>query len=272
MYSAREVINKLNNKGYDIELRKLNYYVSEKKMIELNKGKNAYTNENIDDIEKILILKKTNLKLDEIKDIIKDNSLEEIKRNYINPYNYIFNNQTSQINCATNKYIDQYSKTSIANCNFGYPYKVGDIIDTPYNPWDINNPWDKHIIRDKTTPLITKPHTDPVIGNRNLVIESLNTSSSLVKKSILIMNNEIKINVIYKDRLCDDNFIKDIIKFIKFTLNDIKEINENKEYIITNSSEFVLDSGDTIAFLNYDKYKDFREEIIDYINFKMSKF
>lgn len=81
MYSAQEVSDILKNKNKEISKRTVNYYAFEKKMFEVGGGRNCFTDEDINKIENILLLReKTSYTLEQIKTIINTKSDDEIKR------------------------------------------------------------------------------------------------------------------------------------------------------------------------------------------------
>lgn len=80
MYSTSEVSEILKKRGYDISSRSINYYVYDKKMFEVEKGKKSFTES---EIEKLILIKDlqqyTTFNLSKIKKIISNYSIEEIK-------------------------------------------------------------------------------------------------------------------------------------------------------------------------------------------------
>lgn len=74
-YSTNDIINKLKQEDdIDISARTINYYAYDKKMFpDLQKGKNCFSDREVELIKRIVYLKnRTSLSLDEIKDCIQD--------------------------------------------------------------------------------------------------------------------------------------------------------------------------------------------------------
>lgn len=92
MYSAKELATKLQNDGFNITTRTINYYVFEKKMFEIsNSGRNVFTDTDYNKLKAILFLKEnSNLSLEEIKNEILTKTYDEIVNskvsNVINTY------------------------------------------------------------------------------------------------------------------------------------------------------------------------------------------
>ena len=80
MYSAKELATKLQNDGFNISTRTINYYVFEKKMFEIsNSGRNVFTDNDYNKLKAILFLKEnSNLSLEEIKNEISIKTYDEI--------------------------------------------------------------------------------------------------------------------------------------------------------------------------------------------------
>lgn len=79
MYTAEKVSEILKEQGYDIKKRTVNYYAFEKKLFEVESGKNSFTDESIKKIKYIRDLQQyTNYNLNQIKVIINTYSDEEI--------------------------------------------------------------------------------------------------------------------------------------------------------------------------------------------------
>lgn len=81
-YSAEEVAKILQSEGYDISKRTVNYYAFDKKLFEVKEtGKNCFTDEELDKIRGIRILREyTNFTLNQIKEIINQYPLPEIMK------------------------------------------------------------------------------------------------------------------------------------------------------------------------------------------------
>lgn len=79
-YTVEGLSKLLKDLGYDVSTRTIKYYAYEKNMFpNLKAGKKSFTKAELDDIIKIQKLKNcTSLKLDEIKDLIKEKSIVEI--------------------------------------------------------------------------------------------------------------------------------------------------------------------------------------------------
>lgn len=98
MYSAKELATKLQNDGFNISARTINYYVFEKKMFEVsNSGRNVFTDTDYDKLKAILFLKEnSNLSLEEIKNEILTKTYDEIVNSKVSTVlNTYTNNFTS---------------------------------------------------------------------------------------------------------------------------------------------------------------------------------
>lgn len=81
-YSASEVAQILTNEGYkDVSKRTVNYYAFDMNMFEMDSsGKKSFSEEDVDKIKAIRLLKlHTNYTLNQIKTIISQYSLDEVK-------------------------------------------------------------------------------------------------------------------------------------------------------------------------------------------------
>lgn len=79
MYNADEVAKKLQEEGYEINKRTVNYYAFEKKLFEVEGGKNCFTDKEVKKIKYIKDLQQyTTYTLQQIKDIINRYTDEEI--------------------------------------------------------------------------------------------------------------------------------------------------------------------------------------------------
>ena len=91
-YSADEVAKILSSAGYKITKRNIYYYAFEKNLFDVSgKGKKCFTDKDLDKLQAILILREriTNPKekyLENIKELIKKHSLEELIRKYPEPH------------------------------------------------------------------------------------------------------------------------------------------------------------------------------------------
>lgn len=101
MYSAKELATKLQNDGFNISTRTINYYVFEKKMFEIsNSGRNVFTDTDYDKLKAILFLKEnSNLSLEEIKNEILTKTYDEIVN--------------SKVSTVLNTYTNNFTQTEI---------------------------------------------------------------------------------------------------------------------------------------------------------------
>lgn len=80
MYSAQDVADILKKYNREISKRTVNYYAFDRKMFETESKKNCFTDEDVEKIENILLLReKTSYTLEQIKTIINTKTSEEIR-------------------------------------------------------------------------------------------------------------------------------------------------------------------------------------------------
>lgn len=87
-YTVEELSKQLKDMGYDVSSRTIKYYAYEKNMLQnLKAGKKSFTKDELDDIIKIQKLKNcTSMKLDEIREFIKNKDVFDIDNYIANQY------------------------------------------------------------------------------------------------------------------------------------------------------------------------------------------
>lgn len=186
MYSTSEVSEILKNRGYDISSRSINYYVYDKKMFEVEKGKKSFTE---NEIEKLILIKDlqqyTTFNLTKIKKIISDYSTEEIRE--------IIRNKIGNAESKGYSTLNSFNVSSISNNTFN---GLGGFNDFNHYP-----------IREVTSTKIS-------------------TSTNIFNKCIVLIDNEVIIKTnktIYNEELIKE--IKAFIEF-KLTNNKYIENND----------------------------------------------
>lgn len=97
-YTVEELSKQLKDMGYDVSSRTIKYYAYEKNMLQnLKAGKKSFTKDELDDIVKIQKLKNcTSMKLDQIREFIKNKDVCDIDNYIANQYcNTIFKSSSS---------------------------------------------------------------------------------------------------------------------------------------------------------------------------------
>lgn len=230
MYAVNDVSQILKNKGYDISTRSINYYVYDKKMFDIEKGKKSFTDL---EIEKLMLIKDlqqyTTFNLSKIKKIISDYSIEEVRE--------IISNK---IQNAENK---------------GY----SSLLNSSYSSSSDNF---QGIISKFDSGGGTYNSTSSLYTNEVFVPKSIELTKciTLIHNEVIIMTNK---------KSYSEEVIREIKSFIDFKLISNKYIENDDLYREVNLSK--LNNNDTIQFLNIEKYKNIRTQIIDFINYKISE-
>lgn len=204
-YTVESLSELLKNMGYNVSPRTIKYYAYEKNMLSnLKPGKKSFTKTELDDIIKIQKLKNcTSLKLDEIKEIIKDKNIQEVN-DYIagRYYKSCFDEKSAISNTmfsvANDNSMSFNSSLSCKDSNENFIKRSfsGD-----------NQAFHGGYIGDK----IVNPLDQYNINNKMPVINSCENKESVSKRTIKVTDD---ITLTITENI-DTKKLKEIINFIK---------------------------------------------------------
>ena len=203
-YTASKLSNTLQNLGYSVSVRKIQYYAYEKNMFpHLKAGKEAFSDRELEDVIKIQKLQKcTSLKLDEIKEIIKDKSIDDIDKYITGTYYSTFiPNLDSIDSCKRNlnsqsNYLNAFQANSFSSSNNG-------VCLSDYNNKSNLNSLDKYGLTNN----VSKYSLEACANNTSIKEEKIQNTENRV----ISVNKDITLTV---SSNIDNEKLKKIINFI----------------------------------------------------------
>lgn len=265
MYSANDVEKILKNEGYDVNKRTINYYAFDKKMFEVERGKNCFTEVEIQKIKFIKDLQQyTSYNLEQIKKIINtydENKIKEIIG--------------TKIDKAT---IQGYGSTaelikSSALQNSMYSNQFNPVLDCNYSSYDNN-----HNVKNNYDFLNRSSATKSSVSSS--VSSSISQDIGYLREVNPIMNNSYNnflnyifidkdIMLITKEKTINNDFLVEFNNFMK-TIKKNKKYIEDVTKLNSLNRELIL-NGDEILFLDYLNYSNDIKKILNFINEKIIK-
>lgn len=110
-YTVEELSKQLKDMGYNVSPRTIKYYAYEKNMLQnLKAGKKSFTESELYDIIKIQKLKNcTPMKLDEIREFIKDNDVLDVDNYIVKQYSTTISKSSSDSMSSANSYVNSFN-------------------------------------------------------------------------------------------------------------------------------------------------------------------
>lgn len=273
MYNAQQVEDILKKEGYEISLRKINYYTSDLKMVEVQNGKNCFTEKSIQQLKFILDLKNyTKYTLNQIKEILKKYSEEDIRElisKKINNNSLIAESKGyySSANSINSNSLNVESNfmnfMQSSNC------KGDSLIAGIEN--DISSNWNSETgVRNN---LLLSNSVDLDLQNGNMQMTSGNNIEYLNQNEYYTPDKNINI---YPNR--DVDTFKSNKTIMNSPISQIKELSSimlNMRTILNDQTPTVfLNNGDILIIFNGQPYKENVlsgiEEYIEFLNTKHS--